>query len=265
MPVVTNEGVEVWLSSRGGAGRREEKASWPLQLAVGMLTAPHLPVLRCSQVTLLDFGASRAFGTEFTDHYIEVSINPEGSGLKPGREDRRSKPTVQGLGMLHLTGSWTIQGMLLTSSVLPFFLPSESVAAAAQTTPRVHTAWLPSIRHSLTAPRCPALFWMMLVTVVVVVSPSQPSLCPMTVDSVLVSVSIAVKRHDQGKSYKRKHLAGVSPTVSGLSPLSRQEAWWQAGVIELHPDPQGQTDRQTHQNPHPTLPCDILPTRPHLL
>ena len=26
-----------------------------------------------SQVTLLDFGASREFGTEFTDHYIEVS------------------------------------------------------------------------------------------------------------------------------------------------------------------------------------------------
>lgn len=122
MPVVTNEGVEVWLSSRGGAGRREEKASWPLQWAVGMLTAPHLPVLRCSQVTLLDFGASRAFGTEFTDHYIEVSINPKGSGLKPGREDRRSKPTVQGLGILRLTGSWTIQGMLphlLCPSLLP--------------------------------------------------------------------------------------------------------------------------------------------------
>ena len=39
------------------------------------------------QVILLDFGSSRAFGTEFTDHYIEVSSpNPgvsEGSSLKP--------------------------------------------------------------------------------------------------------------------------------------------------------------------------------------
>lgn len=33
-----------------------------------------------SQVTLLDFGASREFGTEFTDHYIEVSA-PQPWGL----------------------------------------------------------------------------------------------------------------------------------------------------------------------------------------
>ena len=32
------------------------------------------------QVTLLDFGASREFGTEFTDHYIEVSA-PQPWGL----------------------------------------------------------------------------------------------------------------------------------------------------------------------------------------
>lgn len=35
----------------------------------------HLPL---SQVTLLDFGASREFGTEFTDHYIEVSPSTPG-------------------------------------------------------------------------------------------------------------------------------------------------------------------------------------------
>lgn len=53
----------------------------------------------CSQVTLLDFGASREFGTEFTDHYIEVSPpNPgvsEGPRLKPDTEARvRRRNTV---------------------------------------------------------------------------------------------------------------------------------------------------------------------------
>lgn len=37
-----------------------------------------------SQVTLLDFGASREFGTEFTDHYIEVSAPPS-SGVSKGQ------------------------------------------------------------------------------------------------------------------------------------------------------------------------------------
>ena len=78
MPVITSEGLEVLLNSRGGAaGERKREASWLLQSAVEMVTAPHilLFVMRCFQVTLLDFGASRAFGTEFTDHYIEVSTN----------------------------------------------------------------------------------------------------------------------------------------------------------------------------------------------
>uniref|UniRef100_A0A8C9D2E9 Coenzyme Q8B n=1 Tax=Panthera leo TaxID=9689 RepID=A0A8C9D2E9_PANLE len=40
------------------------------------------------QVTLLDFGASREFGTEFTDHYIEVSPPNSGGDIDRGKVRR---------------------------------------------------------------------------------------------------------------------------------------------------------------------------------
>lgn len=43
------------------------------------------------QVTLLDFGASREFGTEFTDHYIEVSPLPTLGSLR----GRASSPLLR--------------------------------------------------------------------------------------------------------------------------------------------------------------------------
>lgn len=52
-------------------------------------------------MTLLDFGASREFGTEFTDHYIEVSPPnsgvSEGPRLKPDTEARVRRNTVSGI------------------------------------------------------------------------------------------------------------------------------------------------------------------------
>ena len=43
---------------------------------------------------------------------------------------------------------------------------------------------------------------------------------------VLVRVSIAMKRHhDQGNSYKEKHLIGAGLQYRGLSPSS---LWWEA-------------------------------------
>ena len=48
---------------------------------------------------------------------------------------------------------------------------------------------------------------------------------------VLVSVSVAVKRHhNQGNSYKRQHLIGAALKVLRFSPLSSwQEAWQYLG------------------------------------
>lgn len=44
---------------------------------------PSIPfTIPCFQVTLLDFGASREFETEFTDHYIEVSLPQTPEPLK---------------------------------------------------------------------------------------------------------------------------------------------------------------------------------------
>ena len=60
---------------------------------------PSIPfTISHSQVTLLDFGASREFGTEFTDHYIEVSPPNsgvfEGPSLKPTTEVRGRRSSI---------------------------------------------------------------------------------------------------------------------------------------------------------------------------
>jgi hypothetical protein len=47
----------------------------------------------------------------------------------------------------------------------------------------------------------------------------------------LVWVSIAVKRHhDQGNSYKGKHLIGAGLHFKRFNPLSYQEAWQHPGT-----------------------------------